>query len=293
MEGAPQQVVPQQQVAQAPPPLTVEELQAQLQTANQQLQTAAAMLAQYQAAPGLPGHVKPPKPEEYSGGKGVTIWLTRMEQYFEAASVPPVAQVQYAGLLLTGAACTWWANARELARTGLVQLPATWEAFRAALCERFQPVTQEDAARQKMRSLVQTKSLQGYINTFQDFALQIPSMDDRTKMDNFIFGLKPECRTYVRHQRPATLADAVRWSLQHQASAEEERLAARRYRPGGQRHRDDDAAPMEVGYARGEQGDGGNKVRACWHCGQPGHVRARCPKLRKQGGSRKPHPRGN
>lgn len=278
------------------PPPQQPDLQAQLEAAQAQLAAAAQLIAQLQAAPGLPGHVKPPKPECYGGGKGVIVWLTRMEQYFEAAGVPPASQVQFAALLLTGAACTWWANARQMARMGLIALPAEWQQFRAALCERFQPVTQEDAARQRLRSLVQTKSLQGYINTFQDYALQIPTMDDRTKMDNFIFGLRPDCRTYVRHQRPASLADAIRWALQHHASAEEERLASRRWRAGGHNSRDrghdeDDAAPMEVGNVRGEDN---NKVRTCWHCNQPGHVRARCPKLqRTQGGTRRSQRKGN
>ena len=282
-------------------------VEAQNQQLQQQLQAAQVQAAHQQAAPvisHLPGAtIKPPKPNAYKGGKGVILWLAKLEQYFDVMNAASdVVRIQYAGLLLEGPAATWWTNVRETARLGLQAAPTTWAEFRTMLCNRFQPVTEEKLARQHLRKLAQNRTLQDYIDTFQDLVLKIPSMDEETKLDSFCFGLKPDCRLYVRQQDPHTLVDAIKCALRFQATIVEDRAAERAMGRkwqrnlawGQERHGSGGPHPMELGNAtvdmRNKQQVAGqrqsfkqdNMVFKCYDCGQPGHKAFECPRRNKQ-----------
>lgn len=272
-------------------------LEQQNQQLTHQLQAAAAAAAQPAPAPAPAAPVvKPPKPDNYKGGKGVITWLAKLEQYFEAVNLAnDAARITYAALLLEGPASTWWTNLREAARANaaLAPLPATWADFRTALCDRFQPVTEARLARQQLRKLVQTRGLQSYINEFQDLALKVPGMDEETKMDSFCFGLRPDCRQYVRQQDPCTLKDAIRFALRYQATMVEDRAAERALgshwrKQERQTDRRDAPTPMELGSAvvdtqQKRQSDRADRrVFRCYACGQPGHRQSECPNRRAQ-----------
>lgn len=276
--------------------VTLEQALARLAVLEQRNQE---LVQQLQAAQPAAAPVKPPKPDNYKGGKGVHTWLAKLEQYFEAVNLfTDAARITYAALLLEGPASTWWTNLREAARANaaLAPLPATWADFRTALCDRFQPVTEARLARQQLRKLVQTRGLQSYINEFQDLALKVPGMDEETKMDSFCFGLRPDCRQYVRQQDPHTLKDAIRSALRYQATMVEDRAAERALgshwrKQERQTDRRDAPTPMELGSAvadaqqrrRSDRQDRADRrVYKCYACGQPGHRSFECPNRRTQ-----------
>jgi Ty3 transposon capsid-like protein len=258
---------------------------AALEASQQQLYAQANAARQNSATTYLA--VKPPKPGPYDGGKGVILWLSKLEQFFEVTNLQTEAQkIQYAGLLLNGSAGTWWTALREAAQLGTMQFPATWSAFRTALCDRFQPVSEKRLARQLMRRLTQDKmSISAYINTFQDLAMKLPDMDEETKMDSFCFGLRQNYRSFVRQQDPHTLADAVKDALRFHATmledaAADKVLGNRWRRTFSPRGASDAATPMELGAAKTEparqQGRPVRNSMKCFACKRAGHLVKDC-----------------
>ena len=73
----------------------------------------------------------------------------------------------------------------------------------------FQPVNAENAARDKLHSLVQTRSVQDYVSAFRILCLQIPGMTAPVKLDMFVRGLKDTIQRDVLIQRPQTFDAAV------------------------------------------------------------------------------------
>lgn len=294
----------------------------QLQNAELQQQLTAAQQAAQQVAQHAPqvaqlpvGGLKPPKPGLYSGGRDVANWLFSLEQYFAAAGINhDAARVAYAGTCFDGAARDWWRVRHEAVVTDpqAVPLPQTWQELKTQLQGRFTRITEEEFARASLKRLRQVRGVRKYVVDFNTMVLKIPSMDERSKLDQFLSGLKEAVRRHVRQQRPVALEAAMRLAEEFETGELQDRLLEREY---GRRVRDRDFYPnqsgqrgnqaekavaMEVDNAKMQQGAQGgsakpkgkqgkgkfaqNKrtVRKCYNCGEPGHLIAECPKPKQQ-----------
>jgi hypothetical protein len=193
-------------------------------------------------------------------------------------------------------------------RNGIGQLPTTWQEFETAIKRRFVRSTEEEFARAKINSMKQTGTVKGYCEAFTKTALKCRSMDERTKMDLFINGLKPETRDFVFKEDPADLKEAERLAERfdnrrfQQRQFQKDDRSYNKSRNNG--HQND---PMEVdhsrmnsasgsgksrgrGRGRGQQNGGTRSVRKCYACGEPGHIARDC---KKQGKSHKKQPKVN
>ena len=126
-----------------------------------------------------------PKPPTFSG-KGAAAWLAKLELYLEATAMDvDRSGVMFAGLLLSGQAEGWFRS---------IDRPESWEDFSAAFLGRFSPVTEEEAARDKLRDLKQEGSYQSYLEEFEELAQLIPTLSDDERKDRFYGGLQPDLR---------------------------------------------------------------------------------------------------
>lgn len=271
--------------------------------------TAFRLTTQAQAQPAMqaaPHHVvKPPKPELFKGGRKVASWLFALEQYFAVVHLQQDAdRVNYAAALLRDAAADWWRGLNLAAARNNPQNPqpaASWTEFKQLMQRHFQPIHEEDFARQQIRTIKQSGSIRDYVVKFQSLILQIPTMDERSRVDAFIAGLQVDARRWVKLQDPRTLEDALSIAERFQTMLMQDRAAVRTYKHLSRGAEDATTTPMELGYigkpkakpaATSRKPDGkGNTVPAYWECGEPGHLRRDCPKRRKnhQKGSRINH----
>lgn len=251
--------------------------------------------------------VKPAKPDAFKGGRKIASWLFTVEQYFAAARVVSDEQrLALAATLLRDTAADWWRGLNLAPRMPGEPVVASWEEFKQKITNHFQPIHEEDFARQLIRALKQHKTVREYTREFQSIILQIPTMDERSRVDHFTAGLKQDVRRWVKLQDPKTLEGAISVAERYQTMVMQDSAAMRAYRelgkgssyhPGG----NNNATPMDIGSARANSsqgggkwkgqrdskpsGTGGNKpgtVRTCYQCGKPGHIARYCRNQEKR-----------
>lgn len=233
-----------------------------------------------------PHSVKPNKPENYTGRKGdVAGWLFEMGQYLELSRVPHEMRANLAASYLKGSAAVWW----RTIETSPYPI-RDWDRFCRELTSVFQPVNDEERARDRLAVVKQTGSVHEYVTKFRGIALRIPGMSEDEKVDRFIRGLKPHFQRELRIRGLKTLDEMI---------ATAERMDAIHFltQPSSSRKpfvrrsetKDDDAEPMELGAMKTrsslklskEDREKLMKEGACFYCKEKGHRASACPKKRK------------
>lgn len=190
--------------------------------------------------------VKMPKPEVFGGGRTVERWVFALEQYFNAVGLQHGAdRVCFAATLLRGAAADWWRRVVVYASHSQ-QRVFTWDEFKVLIVQHFHSVDGEDFARRKLCSIRQTRSIRNYADRFQKLILQAPSMDEQSRVDMFVAGLKADVRRWVKLQDPCTLMAAVSAAENYQTTLLHDRSVMRTY-DDLSRDAEDQVEPMELG----------------------------------------------
>lgn len=153
-------------------------------------------------------NIKAAQPEPFSGEKNrlVNDWLAAVKRYLMLSGAEETKWVAYAVTMLTSTALSWW-NSVELSNPEKSILDYSWGEFVDLVRERFVPVDSEAVAMSKMSQWKQTGSVAAYINQFQRFDQLIPKerLDEEMRVQMFIQGLKPECKSIVNMWEPKTL----------------------------------------------------------------------------------------
>ncbi|KAG2221844.1 hypothetical protein INT45_003558 [Circinella minor] len=121
----------------------------------------------------------------------VEAWLYSLEKYAEFVNIDDHQMVLFAVTLLCDGAATWW---RGVEYDMTTSTPSTWSEFKHVFKYEFKPANAEQLARQRLQQLHQTGSVEQYVREFRSLMPELPDMDTKDALFNFVQGLKYQCR---------------------------------------------------------------------------------------------------
>lgn len=248
-------------------------------------------------------NIKAAQPEPFSGEKArlVNDWLAAVKRYLMLSGAEETKWVAYAVTMLTSTALSWW-NSVELSNSEKSILDYRWSEFVDLVRERFVPVDSEAVAMSKMSQWKQTGNVATYISQFQSFDQLIPKerLHEEMRVQMFIQGLKPECKSIINMWEPKTLQQVYKMAQKFDNSQRQsypkfnQHTSARVNRTQiidqqegtrnnpiivsnaelqTEEHGEDDLNPMND--LNGQRG-------VCHYCKSPDHYMNVCPKLKKK-----------
>lgn len=162
--------------------------------------------------------LKPNKPEVYDGSREflkASIWLYSVEQFLSIAqlSSPTIAitdqnRISFAKSFQTGNDSVWSYNL-----VNYVNTPGTWEEFKQQMTTEFIPAEHTNRAREKLRHIKQTSSIERYFSEFINTVLLIGNMSEGEKLDRFADGLKFEIKVELMRAGPGSFQESARIAL--------------------------------------------------------------------------------
>lgn len=279
----------------------VEQLQEQFgnlwQQHLQMLQTQQLQLQQQpQLQPKLQSRsLKATRPSIFRGttkGSKVEDWLFQLKTYFDLVQVEDEeTKVQFASSLLEENAARWY-------RLQIQKKPfSSWKEFQDSILEFFRPVNATKVARDKLANLVQTSTVQSYVQRFTELCLDIPDLGEVEQLDRFIRGLRTEVRREVDLHDPQSFNEAAKIAERWDS------IAGQRYGPGNKKpfHQSfpfrfgeqtrlkswNKPVPMEVDVISTRQNNNSSSQskprtpKICYFCQQHGHLILECPEIKK------------
>jgi hypothetical protein len=196
--------------AAAPTP-TIPPAQQQLNTSLVQQNAALQQqIAQLQAQINQPVRMRElrlPEPKQYSGSKDklqIREWLRAMEEIFTLGMIPlnHPTTITYAAHYLASEAKTWY-KMHELN----IQ---TWQQFKTIMVERYKDPREVDKLRQKLASVRQITTVDGYTVAFDKTTLELTEAAGYApREEELVFmyreGLKPQIKTLLVARGPITI----------------------------------------------------------------------------------------
>lgn len=247
------------------------------------------------------------EPEVYNGERDAIVldaWIYSLELYFSLVKIDhPQERLLYALSLLRKDAQLWYS---QLSTFNKEQAPQDWNELKVALRTEFVPIDAIAKARDSMATLVQTTTVNHYINEFRRLLLQIPDMSEGVAQDKFVRGLAKPLRYAVRSHFPKTLVDAQRIALAIEGAGEGEiaqPIKSSAPQPPQFEPMDLDAVRELVNAINGRPSrrmnvpsgsnrrnfNHGSPARAtnvqCYNCQGWGHMQGECPSPRTNRGS--------
>lgn len=200
------------------------------------------------------------KPQSFSGkGQSVTAWINSMELYFRRSEVPSHMKMTIAESFLEGDVLNWYMG--MLTVDSLVG----WEELSRKLRINYGGVSPL-AAREKLRRVRMTGSLEDYIAEFNRVSLDCVGLPAAEEIEMFVDGLHPEIMKLMATQFPATKEEAI--ELAHAFNHTRERIerwrrANNEERTAGHNKHSSFARPVHGRRATGRTGQGGASYTTC------------------------------
>jgi hypothetical protein len=252
--------------------------------------------------------LKPPKPDTFDG-RQVDTFLYALDKIFSFYRIEDDRKVQLAVTYFRGAALRWFKYI-EHQYQGKSEL-INWTLFTALMKKHFEASNTETAVRNKLNSIRQMTSVSKYNDMFNTLIIELLSVDERTKIDMYCRGLKPNVQLHVSLRMPTTLEEAQAIALNVDNIFSQNGLTHQKngHRQNGSTHRGREfspatstSSPMELGHTESDQ-EPENAVNAmhqdkfrrlseeerkqlqkekrCFKCKKVGHMANKCSMNKK------------
>ncbi|GJS38201.1 reverse transcriptase domain-containing protein [Tanacetum coccineum] len=256
------------------------------------------------------------QPLNFKGTKGVVglnQWLKKMESIFHISGCAVEHQVKFATCTLLGVALTWWnGHVRILGHDAAYCM--TWGTFKKKLSDKYCPNGETKKLEIELWNLkVKGNDVTAYTQRFQELALMCTKFlaDETAKIDKYISGLPYNIHGNNENKRKAD--DSSRNN--HQQQSHKRQNVARAYTAGpGEKkvytgnlplctmcnyHHTGQCAPkcgkckryghattdcrVNINNNNSNNNNRNQKAGACYECGDTGHIKKNCPKLKNRG----------
>ena len=202
--------------------MNAEQVVTQLSQQSAQIRQLSEQLAQeHQARLGLEQQlqqqhalsaVRTPKPPETNGTKPTPEHFAEaFEVYVQQKGVDlsSPAACQLAATFLRDAALDWYIIHQQEVSAGRAAPFDAWQQMKQAFFRRFCPYDTHELARSRLDKLLQVRSVAEYAAQYTGLMLQLPHMDEGTRVHFFVKGLKPAVRVQVALHQPQSMDAAV------------------------------------------------------------------------------------
>jgi hypothetical protein len=264
-------------------------LQNQVQEQRDQMEAQPLQPLEPQQRVGHVINIKPERPPPFCGTKKESLegWIFQMEQYCHLLPVPVENRIIFSATFFRDNAILWWrAYYRTIVWEGPQANIPDWNEYVTALRQQFVPVNIAVNAYDRLRRLTQRTSVNQYSHDFRSIMLDLPEMDQATRLNFYIQGLKDNICPLVAIQQPADLTTA---------EAMAERVDSVTFRPSNRTtgYRTPQRAPggtvaMEIdaiGKLTDTERERLRKAGGCFRCRKTGHLARDCTLTNRQ------HPR--
>jgi hypothetical protein len=151
--------------------------------------------------------LKPPKPETFDG-RHVDTFLFALDKMFKFVNVPEHQKVDLCVTYFRGSALRWYKYIEHQHASGNDTVLQNWSEFKKLLRQHFQAANTETVVRNKLNALHQLGSVSKYNDMFNELIIEVLDIDERTKIDMYCRGLKPNVQLHVSLRTPSTLEQA-------------------------------------------------------------------------------------
>lgn len=239
------------------------------------------VVVEQRVAPPSPSHNRTLKLDvaKYSGSDKESLlrWLVELEAALQARNLTsPQMQVAFAMSCLAGRAKTW-AFGRRLADP---QCFGTYQQFRVALREAFEPPKSEFRARAEFLKIKQGKrDIHAYVQHARYLVSCVVEepVDEATKVVTYMTGLNDgPVKTYLFREYPATMEDAISLSVQEDFSLNQAYVHSSSYRAPKAHGISDGPEPMDLSSAATMSRDRFPRSKQCHRCNRQGHMAYEC-----------------
>lgn len=245
---------------------------------------------------GTEGHMpqlKLKEPKEYSGTRDAMVideWVRSVEMHQEFFQLTQSQTLLFATSHLSGRANAWYRSMEFKQKA-----PDSWHELKEQLILKFRPDNVELLARDRFSTIVQTSSIQDYVNRFMDICISLPNVTDDECCDKFMRGvqsnqLRADLRGMKGNQR--TIENYYNVALAWEGARDFN------YKPNDSNavhvgtHQDSSSStvePIDLDTMKDRRGKSWSKApskpnkvdKKCHYCHAVGHVKYKCFKRKR------------